>query len=814
MPLQPAILPEGPYTDVERHFIELSPDGLWPENQDSNFGQFRKVLTDILQECVDEIDSLGDERFIDSATRYLSLWEEELAVPVATAGKTDQQRRAILVPRIQYGPFTSAKARAVVESYLGATFGEAASFGAGGITLTVGGVPLYAGITDLAGLFRIYWNPRTFSYEVWVISTITPDTSNMTKELTRLTPAGITFTIDNTHANVFDYFREVRSLQPVAYYRLGANFNDSSGYANNGAGNGGVVAGSGPTLVNPAVAAADTATDFDGVDDYVGVPFATQLNVGDHFTAMAWIRVDSLAADGTILVNHTGSVELFVNVAGRIRITNSNVGDYEFSTDPVIVPGLTYFIAYTNKLGIHKLYVNGQEIPITGNASQPPFSDIDTAAFLIGTHYTGRKFNGVIDEVALLNYALSEEQVEALWYVGTNQILAANQLVVSGNEITDATRAAGTSGDGRLNDSSFGLWEATTNLVTNGGFETNATGWQGRGTGVTITRVTTDAKFGSACLQVFVPVSTDATWGLSTLTPFTVSPNTIYTMSAWVKGPAGKRVQFWYMDQTGLGLGAAPYVTLTGEWQRITYTVTTHATMTGMHIAIAPNTADTPLTFWVDAVQLEQQPLATPYVATDGATNVRGASRVEAPAALIDKTQAWVAMRVRMGFPSTIGTPGISPTRLFEWSDFNNAQGWIGVSLDTSTFQLNRRVEGSGDAAANQVVAFVKDDILTIVAAWTASSVKISVNGAPFAVYSGPQFIGTMLDTRFDIGGGQAPTLYSLDSDVLWFACGKGVLMDADAAAIHAFGNADKQRLEFPGQCTAVMPMKTSYYQV
>lgn len=53
-------------------------------------------------------------------------------------------------------------------------------------------------------------------------------------------------------------------------------------------------------------------------------------------------------------------------------------------------------------------------------------------------------------------------------------------LTVSGNEITDASRAAATAGDGRTADSSFGIWEATTNLVENGGLETNASGWYGQ----------------------------------------------------------------------------------------------------------------------------------------------------------------------------------------------------------------------------------------------------------------------------------------------------------------------------------------------
>lgn len=419
-PYQPTLPAEQPPTVAELNFMEESPPGLFPENQDSNFGLLiRKLWTDRLQTAIDQLETIYLERFVATSTQFLDEWEKEVGLP-QNPGKTDAERRSRISSRLIQQPFTTARVRSVIEDYIEATFGESAALTPEGLALTSGGIPLYSGVTSLLGAYRIYWNPQTFSYEIWLKNGVTVDTAALNRELNRITPAHMSYTIDATHTNVLDYFRTIRNKQPVAYYRLGANFNDSSGYANNGAANGGVGAGSGPMLIDAAVAAGDFATDFDGVDDYVGVPFAAQLNVGDHFTAMAWIRVDSMAANGTIFINHTGSVELHFSTEGRIRITNANVGDYEFSTNPIIVAGLTYFIAYTNKFGIHRLYVNGQRVGLTVSGSQPPFSDIDTAAFLIGTHYTGRKFNGVIDEVALFNYAMSEAQITEIYNTGKN----------------------------------------------------------------------------------------------------------------------------------------------------------------------------------------------------------------------------------------------------------------------------------------------------------------------------------------------------------------------------------------------------------
>jgi hypothetical protein len=75
-------------------------------------------------------------------------------------------------------------------------------------------------------------------------------------------------------------------------------------------------------------------------------------------------------------------------------------------------------------------------------------------------------------------------------------------LTVSGTVITDALRSQTTPAhfDGRQPESSVGIWRGTTNLVTNGGFETNTNGWTGGG--ATISRDTTRAVHGIACLRV------------------------------------------------------------------------------------------------------------------------------------------------------------------------------------------------------------------------------------------------------------------------------------------------------------------------
>jgi hypothetical protein len=79
---------------------------------------------------------------------------------------------------------------------------------------------------------------------------------------------------------------------------------------------------------------------------------------------------------------------------------------------------------------------------------------------------------------------------------------AGPSVTVSGNEITDVIRAAALQGDGRTSpDSSFGVWETTTNQIANGGAESNVTGWNQSGA-TTLTQDGTWAKFGAKSLKV------------------------------------------------------------------------------------------------------------------------------------------------------------------------------------------------------------------------------------------------------------------------------------------------------------------------
>jgi|SRR5579884_891108 len=372
-------------------------------------------------------------------------------------------------------------------------------------------------------------------------------------------------------------------------------------------------------------------------------------------------------------------------------------------------------------------------------------------------------------------------------------------LTVSGNEITDATRAAGVQGDGLSDDSSTGIWEGTTNLVTNGGFETNTTGWSDFNGSSSSSRDTSTAKFGTASLK-----TTTTGFGGPQNATAAALPSTTYTASAWVKTSSACAGQsFQFKLGTGDGLNHIDAFPASTSWQYVTETASTPSSSPALTVWVfAPISG---CTFWTDGVQLEQKPFATPYVETNGATATRNAARVQAPASLLNATQGWVAIRVRMNWDSTLAvSPG---PRIFDWrSPAVGTTEMRSLRYNTAAGQWEFwEMSAASPPAATASIAssFTAGQLITVIGSWNSSTDAISISGAAFtsaatAVHPAPS------SPSFDIGSdGQSLDINRIDADVLWFACGTGTLSNADAATINSWGNADPKVAQFPAAAQA-----------
>ena len=346
---------------------------------------------------------------------------------------------------------------------------------------------------------------------------------------------------------------------------------------------------------------------------------------------------------------------------------------------------------------------------------------------------------------------------------------------LSGNEITDRIRAVNTEGDGRLApDSSFGVWAAATNLVTNGGFETNNTGWVNEGG--TNSRITSEFKFGAASGQI---VTDNAAANEGAYHAFAGAAATEYTCSAWVRGALGGTVRIALSDDVS-GKQASATATLTPVWQRIEVTATTGGGSVTFRVYVETNVQQD-MTFEIDGVQVEANDIATPYVETDGGTASRSASAINIPSTVVDETQGWCAFRVRAGVDG-----GDLPTSaaLFNW---RNGTPLIILTYEGGSWSLQSRAVAGLDSVSTSL-AISAADSYTVVAAWDEDTIYLSVNGAAFATAARADGVPDLSgDTTVDIGSRLSAN--EMHSDLLWVMLGTGTLSDVDAALLNAVGD-------------------------
>lgn len=171
--------------------------------------------------------------------------------------------------------------------------------------------------------------------------------------------------------------------------------------------------------------------------------------------------------------------------------------------------------------------------------------------------------------------------------------------------------------------------EGTTNLLTanQASVETDTTGFN-VSSGTTISRDTTEYWHGAASLKVVTDGSIAnqgvATSGAAT----TVSPNTKYSCSAWVKGSGSVLIRG--RDDTGTFTDSSA-ITLTSAWQRLTVTHTTSATAANMWLSVLTSGTQA-ITFYADGLQIEQKAYATEFV-------LGGITRLDSPQVLASSRQ-------------------------------------------------------------------------------------------------------------------------------------------------------------------------------
>lgn len=147
--------------------------------------------------------------------------------------------------------------------------------------------------------------------------------------------------------------------------------------------------------------------------------------------------------------------------------------------------------------------------------------------------------------------------------------------------------------------------------------ETDTTGWSAFG--AAISRVTSEQQQGAAALQI-VTNNTSPNEGFTSAFPshdIPVVSGRRYTFSVYLKRALGGTVDLRIEWIGGSATTTGPTVTLTGTWTRHSLSGTPPAGTTHARVSVGTNQVQQALTFFADAAQFEEGPIASAWVAGD-----------------------------------------------------------------------------------------------------------------------------------------------------------------------------------------------------
>ena len=171
---------------------------------------------------------------------------------------------------------------------------------------------------------------------------------------------------------------------------------------------------------NDSLFANTYSLSFDGTNDYMSIPDSTALET-TAFTWSAWFYCTVIGRHNPIVDTSTSSsffngYHIRVNNTNVIRFASYHSSDYIDSTTTVAA-NTWYHIAATHESGSDKLYVNGS---LEASSSASNFQVTDAVNLRIGSSSLFSMYHqGLIDDAAFFNYALSASDVSSIYNSGT-----------------------------------------------------------------------------------------------------------------------------------------------------------------------------------------------------------------------------------------------------------------------------------------------------------------------------------------------------------------------------------------------------------
>jgi len=212
------------------------------------------------------------------------------------------------------------------------------------------------------------------------------------------------------------------NYNPLVWYRMGDGAEAASGstiYDESGNNNADAILFNGGSFTK-YVFENNYSLDFDGVDDYLTLTSApsSDFNFGTgDFGLSMWVKADIISSTyHAVLGSYEGSAnnwQVFIGSAGL------NIWNGALYGGGTINAGVWYNCVVTRSSGVLKTYINGQQN--SSNTVTTSYTPSTSASTRIGAPSGGGwpAWDGLIDEVAVFNSALSASDVTSIYNNGT-----------------------------------------------------------------------------------------------------------------------------------------------------------------------------------------------------------------------------------------------------------------------------------------------------------------------------------------------------------------------------------------------------------
>lgn len=210
----------------------------------------------------------------------------------------------------------------------------------------------------------------------------------------------------------------------IGWWPFNGNANDESGNGLNGTVNG-------ASLTLDRNGNPNRAYNFDGLSGYINIGNSSKLNTGT-ISVSCWINPDKLLTPSnfgpTILSKREPSgwgASFQMNIARHSFWADwtigGNGGIYHEDSSKIIIDTNTYaHLVYTHDINKVKLYLNGR---LVEEINSPGLLDTNSIPLWFGARPDSIQFfSGVIDDIAIWNRALTQNEIGALYLSGIDTI--------------------------------------------------------------------------------------------------------------------------------------------------------------------------------------------------------------------------------------------------------------------------------------------------------------------------------------------------------------------------------------------------------